>query len=130
MAFRKLRTTSRILSRAFPAPFPADGYVGAAGFGFGRQPAASAALKILPAPVALGGEPLISYQRWSVMAASYLPERAENSSKISNPRCDPPLAANIANAQVVHSSQLRLPLGMKLIASSSSSRSHCGVPSK
>src|SRR5215469_14086377 len=112
MAFRKLRTTSRILSRASSTASLADGYVGAAGFGFGRQPAASAALKILPAPVALGGEPLISYQRSSVVTGSYLLERAENSSKISKPRCDPPLAAKIASAQVVHSSQLRSAFSM------------------
>src|SRR6516164_5686730 len=66
-----------------------------------RPPLRWAAAKILPAPVALGGEPLISYQRSSVMTALYLLERAENSSKISKPRCDPPLAANIANAQLV-----------------------------
>src|SRR6516165_3200067 len=128
-ALRKARTTACILSRPSTALSAAMAYVGGAAGSFGCQPLARAALKILPAPVCVGGEPLISYQRSSVMTASYLDDFADHSSNMLKPRCEPPLAANIANAQLVHSSQLRLSFGMNAIALASSSRSTWGVPS-
>src|SRR5262249_57127276 len=77
---------------------------------------------ILPPRVALGGEPFISNQRWWV-PPWYLLDFRDHLSKISRPRCAPPLTAKRHSPQAIHSSRLRSGFGMHSIISAIWSRS-------